>query len=328
VSGGPLIVTYALGAPERAVVAEVLGAATEVVWLAELTGAARAAALQRAEVVLARHIGHELEPGEPALLAGVRLLQFVTAGVDHIPLKQLPPDLPIAANRGGYAEPMAEHALAMALAAAKRLAVEHAALAAGAFNQFTSNRMLAGGVCAILGYGGIGRAVARLMRGIGMRIHALNRQGRGDALVDWMGASGDLDALLAAADVLVIAAPLTDATRGLIGARELARLKPDAILVNLARGEIIDEAALYARLIAEPRFNACLDAWWVEPIRHGAFRVDHAFLSLPNVIGSPHNSASVVGARAAALRHALENCRRVLAGGAPQHLVAPDERVI
>ncbi|MBI3514319.1 MAG: hydroxyacid dehydrogenase [Proteobacteria bacterium] len=324
---GPLVVTYAHDARERAVVAEVLGDATEVVWLTELTGPDRTAALQRAAVVLARNTGQELGPDEAALIGGARLLQFVTAGVDHIPLTRLPSALPIAANRGGYAEPMAEHALAMALAAAKRLLVEHAALATGAFNQFTPNRMLAGGVCAILGYGGIGRAVARLMRAIGMRIHALNRHGAGDDLVDWMGGSDRLDALLAAADVLVIAAPLTPATRGLIGAPELARMKDDAILINLARGEIVDEAALYRHLQAHPRFTACLDAWWIEPVRHGAFRMDQPFLGLPNVIGSPHNSATVAGSRETALRRALENCRRVLAGEMPRHLVGDDERM-
>ena len=72
---------------------------------------------------------------------------------------------------------MAEHALAMALAAAKRLFIEHANMAQGAFNQFTPNRMLAGGVCGVLGFGGIGIATARLMRALGMRIHAINRRG-------------------------------------------------------------------------------------------------------------------------------------------------------
>ena len=322
-----LVVAYALEAPERAVVADALAGAADIIQLSELDGPARAAALERAAVVLARNTARDLAPGELAHLGGVRLLQFVTAGVDFIPLSALPPGLPIAANRGAYAEPMAEHALAMALAAAKRLFGEHAALAAGAFNQFTPNRMLAGGVCGILGYGGIGRAVARLMRGLDMRIHAINWRGACDEPVDWIGTPDRLDALLAAADVLVISAPLTRATRGRIGGAALARMKPDAILVNLARGELIDEAALYAHLRANPGFTACLDAWWVEPVRHGAFRVDHPFLGLPNVIGSPHNSASVAGWREVALRRAVDNCRRVLAGEPPRHLIGPDERM-
>src|SRR6266702_8154843 len=100
---------------------------------------------------------------------GARLIQFVIGGVDFIPLGELPEGVPVATNGGGYAESMAEHALAMALAAAKRLVLEHENLKRGQFNQFTRNRMLAGRVCGIFGFGGIGAATGRLMHGIGMR---------------------------------------------------------------------------------------------------------------------------------------------------------------
>lgn len=324
-----MLVTFRADPRQRAVVAEALGDAGAVVHLDDCAEDDRRAALASADLVLSKNIGDELRPDDFALLEKVRLLQCLSAGVDFLPLRALPPALPVAANRGGYSEPIAEHALAMALAASKRLLVEHANLLKGEFNQFTPNRMLAGGVCGILGFGGIGKATARLFRAIGMRIHAVNRSGQTDEEVEWIGTIADLDAFLAACDVLVIAAPLTRTTRNLIGGRALKLMKSDAILVNVARGEIVEEVALGEHLRATPGFTACLEAWWVEPIRHGGRMVlDQELLALPNVIGAPHNSATVTGWREEiGLRRAVENCRRVLQGHPPENLVTEDERV-
>jgi phosphoglycerate dehydrogenase-like enzyme len=323
-----VVVVYELEGPGRRIVAEALGDAAEAVHLPDLDEVGRAEALRRADAVMARTT-RELRPGEIALLKDVRLLQFINAGIDFVPLADLPPGVPVATNGGAYAEPMAEHALAMALAAAKRLLVEHAELAKGNFNQFARNRMLAGGVCGILGFGGIGIATARLARGIGMKVYAINRRGRSEEPTDWIGTPDELDLLLAASDVLVVCTPLTPATNGLIGSAQLARMKADAILVNVARGEVVDERALYEHLVAHPRFHACIDAWWIEPIRHGTFRMDQPFLSLPNVIGSPHNSAAAIsGTGAVGLRRAIANIRRALAGETPRYLVAPEDRMM
>src|SRR4030095_687808 len=87
--------------------------------------------------------------GEAALLTGARLIQFMIGGVDFIPLGELPKGVAVATNGGGSAESMAEHALAMSLAAAKRLILEHENIKLCQFNQFSQNRMLAGGVCGI-----------------------------------------------------------------------------------------------------------------------------------------------------------------------------------
>lgn len=325
---GLLVVTYELSPRSRRIVAEELGEAAPVLYLHDLAPGERAAALRNAAALLSYNTAVELAPSELPLIAGARLLQFTTAGIDWIPLKDLPPGLPIAANRGASAEPMAEHIVAMALAAAKRLFVEHANLRHGEFNQRGQNRMLQGGVCGILGFGAVGVATARLVRGFGMQVHAINRRGASEEPVDWIGPPDRLGEMLRAADLLVVAAALTRTSEGIIGAPELALMKEDATLVNVARGEIVDETALYEHLKAHLRFTACIDAWWIEPVRHGRFAMRHPFLDLPNVIGSPHNSAGGGVWRDVSLRRAIANCRRALGGEPPLHLIGPDERMM
>ena len=184
------VVLFDVESVGRQVIREVIGTAADILYLPDVEATARAEVLRRATVILAQNTAKELTPDELALIHQVRLLQFYTAGVDFIPLQALPADLPIAANRGASAEPMAEHALALTLAAVKRLFFEHRQLATGAFNQFTPNRMLAGRVCGLFGFGGIGVATARLMRAMGMQIHAINRRGHSAEPTDWIGHPG------------------------------------------------------------------------------------------------------------------------------------------
>ena len=125
---------------------------------------------------------------------------------------------------------MAEHILAMVFALAKRLCVNHAKLKQGEFDQKTKNRYLRGHVFGVLGFGGIGQAAARLMRGAGLRIFAINTSGRTSETVDFIGTLDDLDYLLQKSDVFLVSIPLTLRTKGLIGGRELALMQPDAIL--------------------------------------------------------------------------------------------------
>jgi phosphoglycerate dehydrogenase-like enzyme len=136
-----------------------------------------------------------------------------------------------------------------------------------------------------------------------------------------VGTLADLDQVLAVADVLVISLPLTLATRGLIGQRELALLKPTAIVVNVARGAIIDQRALYQHLRAHPQAGAGIDTWWDEPAGDAQFRTDYPFFELPNLIGSPHNSSIVEGTMLSAARLAAQNVRRYLRGEAIRGVV-------
>jgi phosphoglycerate dehydrogenase-like enzyme len=323
-----LLISYQASEQARAVIESAIGNLAQVVYLTDMNDETRPNALSRATVIMSRNTAKELRPGETELLGNTKLLQFVSAGVDFIPMSDLPARLPVAANGGGYAEPMAEHAVMMALAALKRLIIEHNNIANGDFNQFAPNRTLAGSVCGILGLGGIGKATATLMRALGTKIHALNRSGATDEPVDWIGDETQLNQLLANSDILILSLPLTPASNNLIGKTQLEMMKPDAVVINLARGEIIDEADLFSHLQENPSFTACIDAWWIEPVRHGKFDMSHDFTSLPNVIASPHNSASVSGWRDVALRRATENVCQVLKGGQAQFLVPPEDRMM
>jgi phosphoglycerate dehydrogenase-like enzyme len=207
---------------------------------------------------------------------------------------------------GAYADPMAEHVLAMALALAKRLRRNHDRMAEGIFDLAQTLRVR-GRTVGVLGYGGIGRACARLFRPLGTSIYAINTSGRADETADRAGTLADLHDMLAAADIVVITLPLTRTTRGLIGSRELGLMKPDAILVNVARGAIVDEDALFEHLKAHPDFGAGIDTWWDEPEPGQPFRPRLPFLGLPNVVGSPHNSGIVPGMTSVSMAAAAEN---------------------
>ena len=267
----------------------------------------------------------DLGPEAFTCLENCDFIQCLTAGVDFLNLGSLPERMRVSYNAGAYAEPMAEHVLAMALSAAKHLPREHRLMQVGEFNQFRYTKRIAGMTCGILGYGETGREVARLMRALDVRIQAINRSGRTDDPVDFVGTSEDLDRVLAASDILVITTSLTRRTENLIGARELRLMKPDAILVNVARGEIVDQDALYQHLVATPGFTACLEAWWVEPIRHGRFEIRHPFPELPNVIASPHNSAMTLETAGNALRKGAINLRRFIMGQEPHFVAGEDE---
>lgn len=274
----------------------------------------RREAIEHADVILSWNPLREFSEDEYPLMKKARFMPLLSAGADHVPFKLFPETLVVAGNVGAYAGPMAEHVMAMTLALAKNLREGHKKLAAGNFDQSSMNRLLHGSTCAILGFGGIGKATAHLMKAFGVKILAVNTSGKTDEEVDFIGTTKDLEYVLSRADIVVVSMPLSRSTKGLIGERELAWMKPAAILVNVARGEIIDERAFYEHLKSHPEFRAGIDAWWVEPFRHGRFEMHYPFLDLPNVLGSPHNSGMVPETMAEATREAVENVRKYITG--------------
>ena len=307
-----LVVTHKPGSEARELLSERLKELVRLVFIKDLTVHNRAEALATADLLFAWNPPKELREEEYAGMKNLRFLQLLSAGANHVPYALLPDEVIIASNVGAFAEPMAEHVLAMVLALAKQLFVQHEKLKRAAFDDVSTSRMLRGSVCGILGFGGIGQAAARLLRALGAKIYAVNSSGKSAEPADFLGTLKDLKYVLESSDIVVIALPLNHSTKGLIGNRELSWMKNRAILVNVARGDIIEERPLYERLAENPEFLVGIESWWIEPFSHGEFRTNYPFFDLPNFLGCPHNSAKVPGIMLEATHRAVENVIRFL----------------
>jgi len=325
-----IVVTYEVEKETRRlfVFEESLGGVARVIYLEGASERKRTSILEEADVIISLSFSPtEIAPDEIPLLKKTGLIQLIFAGADNVPFHLIPEGTIVASNPGAFAEPIAEHVLAMVLSLAKNLHVKHELLARGIFDQSGFSTLLKGGTCGIIGFGGNGKAVARIMRGIGMRIHAISRSGETDEPVDFIGKMGDLKRVLETSDVVVLTVPLTKTTRGLIGQRQLEWMKRDAILINVARGAVIDQKALYEHLKKNRNFRAGIDTWWSEPGHHGKFRLGYPFFRLPNIMGSPHNADQVPGMRLKATRMALENVHQYLLGQEIRGIVSRDEYI-
>ena len=194
-------------------------------------------------------------------------------------------------SRGIASDTIAEHVIAMILALFRRLplAVRRQWERVWAQEELSAppgNRMLAGSTVVVVGLGGIGSAVARRLDALGAYVIGVRRRGS-EAVggVARVHVSGEIPGLLPAADVVVIAAPQTHQTRGMFGRAALGAMKPDAILVNVSRGGLVDEDALTEALAAGRLGGAALDVLRDEPL-HPASPLWH----LPNVLITPHTS--------------------------------------
>jgi phosphoglycerate dehydrogenase-like enzyme len=183
---------------------------------------------------------------------------------------------------------------------------------------------LAGKTLGVLGYGHIGQALARRARAFDMRVCGIRRDAsRGsDDGVELLGGLERLDDLLQRADYLAVALSLNKATRSLIGARELGLMRPQAYLVNVARAEIVDAAALYRALSERRLAGAALDVWYRYP-RDDApcLPAEYPFHELPNVLMTPHVAGGTEGTVHARVAVVAENIARLSKGESPLNLV-------
>jgi phosphoglycerate dehydrogenase-like enzyme len=281
-----------------AILRERFGADAEIVVVDHREADPRAIeAFADAEILVTVDFGAGLPP-TPRL----RLIHVPAAGLDAVDLAAVPAHCPMC-NAFEHEIGISEYVMAAMLHHVVDLAGRSARFKAGSWAE--SPRLsaplrpeLARRTVGSIGYGHIGRAIARRAKACGMRVMATLRTRREvDPAPDWLGVPDDLPVLLEAADFVVVACPLTEATRGLIGRAELARMKPPAVLINVARGPIVDEDALFEALSSRRIGGAVLDTWYrypepgdpaVRPSRHPFHELDH-------VVMTPHCSGWTEG---------------------------------
>jgi len=321
-----ILVTYTPGEEEKDIYREVLENISNVHYLADKTGNERIGLLNGAEVIIALSFSQkEIDPIEISRLENARFIQLIYAGADNIPFGLIPPDILVASNVGAFARPIAEHVLALTLALAKKLILKNKMLQEGKFDQSGFNQEIRSGVCGIIGFGGNGREIAKTMQAVGMKIYGINRSGDTDAPIDFIGSVEDMRKVLETSHVVVVTTPLTRETKDLIGKNELGWMKKDAILINVGRGDVINQKALYEHLKAHPNFRAGIDTWWSEPTGKEAFDLDYPFFGLPNIIGSPHTADHVPRSMPSATRRALENVSNFLTDGKLRGILNRDD---
>ncbi len=275
--------------------------------------------IEHAEVVLL----NKINLGRAALEAAPRLRVIAVAGTgtDHIDLACAEERAIGVCNVRGYCtQSVAQHAWSMILSLTQRLPAQHRLATAGAWAgspEFAAapprirelNRLVLG----IVGWGELGRAVAKIGEAFGMRVLAVNRAGGGPPVDGKSGPQrADLCTLLSVADIVSLHCPLTAETRGLIGAAELALMKKDALLINTARGGLVDSAALAEALRSRKLGGAGIDVLPQEPPVDGD---PLQGASIPNLLLTPHVAWAAREARQRCLDEMAANIEDFLAGG-------------
>src|SRR5213593_218929 len=263
-------------------------------------------------------------------MANLRFIQSILAGVNHIPFASLNESVIVSSNAGAYSDEVAEYAWALLLSAAKRVVELHVSLREQKWtlkrtlDEGSEITILRGRILGVLGFGGIGGVVGRIAKGFGMQVYAYSRKKPAAKSVRFFKGASGLTELLKKSDAVVLALPLTSQTARIINAERLSVMKKDAILVNVARGELVDEKAMYDHLVANRNFRYSTDVWWYRESRE-SLKTDYPFLSLPNFIGTPHVSGPSGLATGRPAQIAVKNTVRFLKGLRPRNVVNPEE---
>lgn len=254
----------------------------------------------------------------------LRLIANFGAGTNHIDVAAAHAvGIPVSNTPGVLTEDTADLAMALMLAVSRRLVEGDRTMRAGGFAGWSPTHLLGhrvrGGKLGILGMGRIGQALARRATAFGLDVHYHNRRRVPKGIEESLGATWheDLDEMLGHVNFLSIHCPATPSTYHLINAERLSKMRPDSYIINTARGEVIDEAALAAAIKADVISGAGLDVYEQEPIAHSDL------LDLPNVILAPHIGSATHESRREMGELVLINIRAIMDHHAVPNRVLP-----
>jgi phosphoglycerate dehydrogenase-like enzyme len=252
----------------------------------------------------------------------LQLLQAPAAGTDGIDRACLPPQA-LLANCFGHENAIAEYVMAALLARHVPLQAADQALRQGEWRFFAGSpgalrTELGSQTLGLLGFGHIAKTLAQRAKAFGMRVVVANRSPVHSSDVDQSFKLADLPAFMAACDAVVVTLPLTDTTRGLVDAKALACMHPDALILNVGRGAVIDEHALFEALQQKSIGGAIIDTWYQYPNaeKPQCAPSQFDFASLPNVLMTPHMSGWTEGTVQRRKQSIAENINRLCAGQA------------
>jgi phosphoglycerate dehydrogenase-like enzyme len=313
-----VLVAARLGEAElRRRLAEQVG--NQAIWVAD--GDAMIPELPAADVLICPDNFYSAKLAEAVRRDASKLafIQLLTAGYDHVKKQGVPAHVTLCNAGEAYASSVATHAIALLLALQRHILTAHANQARHAWDRAFTPQLTnpAAGTVIVVGLGPIGREIARILRAFGARVIGITRRGRLDTIANEVLSASALRDVLPRADAIVIAAPYDETTRHLIGAGELALCKNCAVLVNVARGGIVEPRALEAALRSGAIAGAGLDVTDPEPLPP-----NDPLWDAPNLIVTPHcagASGAASGERLADL--ACANLARFVRGEPLQHVV-------
>jgi glyoxylate/hydroxypyruvate reductase A len=254
----------------------------------------------------------------PPMLYGkapkLRWLQAIGAGVDWALVPELPSRVVVTRAPGIFGPWMSEYVLGWCSWVTQRMETYRAAQRQRRWLDDVLPGRLRGKTLTLVGVGDIGREIARVARAVGMHVIGVSRSGERVPAVERVYRPGYLARALAAADFVVVVVPLTKKTRGLIGERALAAMRPGAWLLNIGRGAVVDEAALVQALQTHRIAGAVLDVFPTEPLP-----ADHPLWGLDNVVITPHVAGPSTAEEIAPVFN--DNLARWLRGRPLQHVV-------